>query len=200
MAKQSDSKTHILVESAILVAVASVLSIFPKLEFLPYGGSITICSMLPIILISYRRGPKWGFLSAFVFAIIQLLTGLHSIAGLSLITTVLAIILDYIIAFTVLGFGGVFRNKFKKRGPELVLGTVLATILRFLVHIISGIVVWGEYADNLFAGGILESLTGGKLIFVYSLLYNATYMVPEIIITTIVALLISKFALYKVSE
>ena len=77
-----NNRTNInkLTRCALLVAIAAVLSVFPKFEFLPYGGSITICSMLPIVLISYIYGLKWGFLSAFVFSLIQIFTG-FSAAG-----------------------------------------------------------------------------------------------------------------------
>ena len=74
----NSSKTKVLVEGALLIAISAVLSIWPKFKFLPYGGSITVCSMLPIILFSYRRGIKWGLLAGLAFALIQTITGFTS--------------------------------------------------------------------------------------------------------------------------
>ena len=195
--------TRVLVESAMLVALSCVLSLFPKFEFLPYGGSITFCSMLTIILISYRRGVKWGLLGGLVLAIFQMMTGFVS-AGMSAGAIVVVVLFDYLIAFTVLGFGGIFRGKFKKPANELVLGSVVAIALRYVCHIISGYWVWGEYAEwffgeaGAFGQSVLSSLSGNALALFYSVVYNGTYLIPEMIITGIVAALISKFALVNI--
>lgn len=205
MHPKKQSTTRILVECALLVAVASVLCIFPKFKFLPFGGSITICSMLPIVLISYRRGFKWGLLAGLAFAGIQMLTGFEA-AGFSVFSILMIVLFDYVVAFTVLGLGGVFRNKLKKPGAELALGSVVVLLLRYLCHVISGYFVWGEYAGwffgeaGTFGQSVLEHISGNTLAFVYSLVYNATYMLPEMIITGIVALLIGRFALYGIEQ
>lgn len=203
MTQTKSSNTRILVECAMLVAVASVLCIFPKFSFLPYGGSITVCSMLPIILISYRRGLKWGLLSGVVFSLVQMLTGLKT-AGFSLFAIVMVVLFDYILAFTLLGLGGMFRGKFNSVAKELALGSFVVLMIRFACHVISGYFVWGEYAEWFFSqagdwgANVLARVSGNALALLYSVVYNATYMVPEIIITVIVAVLISKFALFGI--
>lgn len=196
IAKQS-SRTRIMVECAMLLAVASVLSFWPKIPiFAAVGGSITLCSMLPIVLISYRRGLKWGFLSSFAFALIQMLN-FKSAGGMGVWSTIGIILLDYIIAFGVLGIGGIFRGKFKHRGNELALGAALALFLRYLSHTLSGFIFFGEYAEwffgetGAFGQTVLAKFSGNMLYFIYSAIYNAVYMVPEIILTVIVCYLLS---------
>ncbi len=190
--------TRVLVECAMLVALSCVLSLFPKFKFLPYGGSITFCSMLPIVLISYRRGVKWGLLSGLVFALFQMMTGFTSAGSI-----IVVVLFDYLVAFTVLGLGGLFRGKCKKPASELVLGSIVAIALRYLSHIISGYWVWADYAEwffgeaGSFGQSVLSSMSGNGLALFYSVVYNGTYLIPELIITAIVSALISKYALFK---
>ena len=118
------NRTLPLVECAIMIALATVLSMV-KLAELPYGGSITIASMLPIAIIAYRRGMGWGLGSAFVYAVIQQLLGLNSLSYVTTWQSVVAVILlDYIVAFTVVGFAGIFRNAIKSQAAALTLGCV----------------------------------------------------------------------------
>lgn len=205
MSKTKSSATRILVECAMLVAVASVLCIWPKIKFLAHGGSITICSMLPIILISYRRGLKWGLLSGLVFALVQMMTGFSS-AGFSMFSVAMIVLFDYLLPFTLLGLGSMFRGKLGGRRKELALGSAMVLLIRYACHVVSGYVVWGEYAEWFFSqsgdwgAGVLARFSGGGLAFIYSLFYNATYMVPEIIFTVLVAVLIAPIALYGIEE
>ena len=193
------SNTKIIVEAALLIAISSVLSIWPKFKFLPYGGSITVCSMLPIVLLSYRRGLKWGFLGGFAFALIQTITGFTS-SGMGPLAFIVELLFDYLLAFTILGIGGIFRGKFNSARKELVSGTVLALMLRFVSHFISGYFVWGEYAEWFFgeAGNwgqmIMSKISGPELSALYSFIYNGSYMIPEIIVTSIVAAIIAPYA------
>ena len=194
--------THTLVECAMLLAISAVLAFFPTFELMPNGGSVTICSMLPIILISYRHGLKWGFLSSFAFSLIQLIEEFMS-NGADIFSLIVALLFDYIVAFTVLGIGGIFRGKLKSTRAELVSGTVLALLLRYASHCVSGYVVWGEYAEWFFseAGAwgqnILTTFAGKGLMLVYSLIYNATYMLPELVITVIGAALLAGTSVLK---
>lgn len=169
------SKTQALVESAVLIAVATMLSLI-KIIDLPYGGSVTIASMLPIIIIAYRHGIAAGLTSGLVYGILQQLLGLKTLGYVTTWQSVLAVILlDYIVAFLVIGFGGVFRSRFKNQAPALVYGALLVCVLRYACHVISGATVW--------AG--LSIPTKGALI--YSFAYNATYMVPEAIVLCVAA-------------
>lgn len=179
MQSKTITKTRNLVECAILIAIASVLSIIKLIE-LPYGGSVTIASMLPIIIIAYKYGTGWGLSSGLIFAVIQQLMGLKNLSyGTSWQAVVAIILLDYIIAFTVAGLGGVFRKKIKNQDTALVAGIILVSVLRYICHVISGATVW--------AG--LSIPTNAALI--YSLGYNATYMLPEMIVLIIIGYYLS---------
>ena len=104
------TKTRKLVESAIMIALATVLSLL-KLADLPYGGSVTLASMLPIALIAYRNGLGWGLGSGLAYGVLQQLLGLKTLTYVTGAGSVIAVILlDYIIAFTVMGLAGIFRR------------------------------------------------------------------------------------------
>ena len=98
------SKTRILVESALMIALSTVLSMI-QIPLMPHGGSITLFSMVPILVMSYRHGAKWGIMTAFVNSLIQLVQGLGNLAYCQTLTAqVGCVLLDYLLAFTVLGF------------------------------------------------------------------------------------------------
>lgn len=168
------SRTRTLVECAMMIAIASVFSMI-KLIDLPYGGSVTIASMLPIVILSYRHGLGWGLGAGLVYGVIQQLLGLNTLSYVSTWQSILAIILlDYIVAFAVIGLAGVFRNM-KSQSIALVYGSILAGLLRYICHVISGATVW--------AGLSIPD----EAALLYSLAYNATYMLPEIIVLVILA-------------
>ena len=188
-----------LVETGVLLALATILSLIKPFS-LPFGGGITIVSMLPIVMLSYRHGIKWGLLSGFIFSLLQIVTGMGTVKGFfvpedyALWAGIGIVLLDYVAAFTVLGFGGLFRNKLK--APlALCLGSIVALLLRYLMHIISGAIFFGAWAEWFFTqegfyaigSKILASFSGTGLSIIYSIFYNGLYMIPEIIITAIVA-------------
>ena len=101
---KTHSKTRTLVEGALMIALSTVLSMI-QIPLMPHGGSITLVSMLPIILVSFRRGPAWSLLTAFVFSLIQLLLGVSDLTYCQTLGAVVgSVLLDFLIAFTVLGF------------------------------------------------------------------------------------------------
>ncbi len=176
-----------------MIALATVLSIC-KLVEMPYGGSVTLASMLPILIVSYRHGIKYGLGSAFVFAVIQQLLGLNNLSYVTTWQSILAVImLDYVIAFTVIGLGGVFRKIFPKSKLKieyqpflLGLGMLFVCLLRYLFHTVAGATVW--------AGLSIPS----EAALLYSVGYNATYMIPETIVNVLSAVWIgSVIALSK---
>lgn len=202
-----NTKTIRLVETGLLLAIATVLSLIKPFE-LPFGGGITIISMLPIVLIAYKYGTKWGLFSAFVGSILQILTSMKTVSAfflpgeshMVLWKAILICFIDYIIAYTALGFGGIFRNKFKSPSTALCLGSIVALSLRYLAHIISGVIFFGSYAEWFFTqegfykigNTILNNFSGNGLVIIYSLFYNGLFMIPEIIITAVAALIIGK--------
>ena len=202
MKKQSTVR---LVESALLIAIAAVLELISKalgLE-LPFGGTITLASMFPIVLIAYKYGTKWGLLSGFTYSLVQMLLGAKTVSAMFLPgddqmvlwQAICICLLDYVLAYTLLGLGGIFKGKFKKPAAELALGAFVALLLRYLVHIVSGAIFYGAYAEWFFTQEgfysigekILGTFSGYSLAIAYSIFYNGLYMVPEIILTTVVA-------------
>lgn len=166
-----------LTESAMMIALATLLSMAKLLE-MPYGGSVTMASMLPLVIIAYRYGTKWGLLTGFAFGAVQFALGTKNIGYLpvkNFASVATLIIADYLLAFAVLGFGGIFRKPCKNQATALVFGSVLVAILRYVCHVISGWTVWAQF--DLTKAGLL-----------YSLSYNATYMLPEMLILVVAAL------------
>ena len=188
--KKSTFDLHTLTEAAIMVALAVVLSLIKVYEA-PYGGSVTLLSMAPIIILSLRYGCGVGLAGGFVFSIIQLILGLNNVGWVpDLGGKVLCILFDYIIPFTLLGLGGMFRSiRFSKdEKTNLVvaalLGTLVVTLIRFACHVFSGVVVWYAldlewYADD--PNHIVNRY--GPVLF--STIYNGSFMLPEIIETCI---------------
>lgn len=179
---------RILCESAIMIALATVLSMVKVWEA-PYGGAVTLLSMAPIILLSLRWGIRSGLFAAFVSSLIQLLLGLNNVAWVPTAGgIVLCVLFDYLLPFTVLGLGGIFRNVHftKNQTTNLILaallGTLLVTLLRFACHIISGVVIWYAldlewYADDP------SHIVNRYGAWMFSVLYNGAYMLPEILET-----------------
>ena len=206
------NKTKRLTESAMLLAMAIVLELVSKMFIpeMPFGGQITLVSMLPVVLISYRHGVKWGLVSGFAYALIEMVIGAKTVAAAfqpgyfgdaAMIGNALIMcLLDYLVAFTVLGIGGCFRNRIKNPGVSLMCGSIVALSARFAAHVLSGFILFSGWAEWFFTqegfpawgASLVASLSPTMLCFVYSLVYNAMYMVPEIILTAIVALLLGK--------
>lgn len=181
--------TRIIVEGAVMAALATVLS-FVRVYKLPWGGSITLLSMLPIVLFSIKWGVKYGLGVSFVFSLIQFIQGVTDGLfgwGLSAGMLVACILLDYILAYSVLGFAGAFR---KLGVMGWIMGTVFALLLRFLCHFLSGVIIWKS------VGALWDGFTTDNF-WVYSLLYNGSYMLPEIVFTTAGAVILLKLPQIK---
>lgn len=201
-----------LTESAMLIALGVVLKILGKVLIppMPFGGQLTIVSMLPMVLLSYRHGVKWGLTAAFAYSLVQMTLGADEVAaafqpgyfgsGVLILNAIIMCALDYVLAYTALGLGGIFRGKLSAPGKELMLGSLVATSLRYLCHILSGYILFASYAEWFFtqegfpAWGqqLVSALSPGILGLVYSVVYNGMFMVPEIIITAIAAVLVAR--------
>ena len=118
--------------------------------------------------------------TGFVMGILQMMLGA---VNFSYVTGILAMVIlafsDYIVAFGVLGLSGIFRKRFNKPALELALGAAVSSFLRYLCHIVSGVTIWKGYAPE----------TQGVLY--YAVTYNGSYMIPEIIITVIGAVVVA---------
>ena len=141
---KSYSKTRVLVECALMVAIGTVLANI-KIFTMPNGGSVTLLSMLPFV---YFLGE---------------------------------ILLDYLVAFMALGTAEFFARPFKNRMVGVAVGTAIAGFLRFMCSFLSGVLVWGNLNEGLSA-------------WTYSLVYNASYMLPETLLTVVGAVLLIKAA------
>ena len=198
-----NSKTKRLTTSGVLVALAAILSII-KIFQLPYGGEITLAGMVPVIILGYKYGVKWGLFSGLVYSIIMAVLGAtttQAFAGMydpenaakSIFNIVLMAFIDYIVAFTVLGLSGMFRGRIKNDTLSLILGGSVAVLLRLAAHFLSGFILWGSYAEwfftdvmnNDFGKSILANFSGTGLALIYSLIYNASYMLPNLAVTII---------------
>lgn len=189
------SSTRRIALSGILVALASILS-FIIIYRLPYGGSVTLFSMLPVMLLGYIYGAKWGLFCGIIYGAVQALLGTFTsgaFAGQNFVSVLLILFFDYIAAFAALGTAGVFKKAIRSHSAAFALGCASAGIIRFLMHFISGAILYGSYAEWYFTQEgfpswgekILGSFSGTELILIYSAIYNASYMLPEIILTVI---------------
>ena len=174
-------RIRILCESAILLALSVVLS-YIKIVQLPFDGAITLLSMLPLCLISIRHGIGWGLGTAFCYSWFQILQGGVFAWGLTPVMLIASLLLDYVLAFTVLGLAGLFRNQ--GRGG-MIGGIVLACVLRFMSHFLSGVVLWANLEQFVAFG---QEWVGRPVL--YSLCYNGIYMLPETVLTVIAAILL----------
>ena len=206
------TKTKRLTERAMLLALAIVLELVSKafIPEMPFGGQVTLVSMLPVVLISYRHGVKWGLVSGVCYAMIEMVLGAGTVAAAfqpgyfgdeaMIGNAIIMCGLDYLVAFTVLGLGGCFRNKIKNPGVSLMCGSLVALGARYLSHIVSGYILFSGWAEWFFTqdgfpawgASLVESLSPTVLGWVYSIVYNGFYMIPEIILTAIAAVLIAR--------
>lgn len=168
-----NSKTIILVEGAMIIALATVLS-YLKILDMPFGGSITL-EMVPLVVFGLRRGPKWGCLTGFVHGLLQMILGFSNVLYCAtLLSQIGCILLDYILAFSVLGIAAVFAKPISNKKVAYITGAVIVSALRFVCSFLSGWLLWGAYAPE------------GMSPAYYSLVYNGAYMLPDTIIVAVV--------------
>ena len=175
------SRIQMLCECAILLALGVALS-YIRIITLPYEGSVTLLSMLPICLVGIKYGVGQGLSVAFLYSWFQILQGGVFSWGLTPGMLIASLLLDYILAFTVLGLSGLFR-RFGTWG--MVGGVALACILRFASHFASGVVLWANFEEFIAFG---KEWVGRP--WLYSLCYNGVYMLPETIFTALGAALL----------
>ena len=210
--RKNQINTRRLTESAMLLAVAIVLELLSKMFIpeQPFGGQLTFAAMLPIVLISYRYGLKWGFVTSFTYALLEMAIGGKTVAaafqpgyfgdGTMVANAIIMCLLDYIVAYTVLGLGGIFRNKIQKPGTALMAGSLVALGARYLTHVLSGYILFSGWAEWYFTqdgfpawgAQLVSSLSPELLGVTYSFVYNGMYMIPEMIFTAIAAVFLGR--------
>lgn len=206
------TNTKRLTESAMLLAIAIVLELVSKavIPEMPFGGQITLASMLPVVLISYRHGVKWGLTCGVCYALIEMAIGAKTVTaafqpgyfgdGAMIGRALLMCLMDYLLAYTLVGLGGMFRNRMQNPGLSLMCGSLAALGGRYLAHILSGYILFSGWAEWFFTqegfpgwgAELVASLSPGALGWVYSIVYNGIYMIPEMILTALVAVLLAK--------
>lgn len=143
---------------AIAIAASFILSYIRLFRF-PNAGSITLASMLPIFIFAYLAGPRAGILAGLCYGLLQFIQDYYFVHWAQFL-------LDYPIAFALLGLAGLFGEKF-------YIGAAVGSIARFICHFLSGVVFFAEYAN-------------GQNVFLYSLIYNGSYLLPDLIICMLV--------------
>jgi len=159
---------------------------------MPQGGSITLASMVPLLIISYRHGWKWGMFSAVIYGILKVMLSNNFAwlpAGNFLYFAGVAL-LDYIVAFGVLGLADLFRKPFKNKYAGYAVSCVLVMFLRFACHFVSGIVIW----TVLFPPELLQYP------WIFSLIYNGSYMLPNAIISVVVLVILARYVKFERTE
>ena len=183
-----NTKTRALCECAILLALAVVLS-YVKFWQLPFDGSITLFSMLPVCLVAVKYGTKWGLGTAFCFSWFQILQGGVFCWGLTPTMLIASLLMDFILAYTVLGFAGIFR---KKGFWGILAGITMVCVLRFLIHFLAGVILWAKLEEFVAFG---QSWVNRPVL--YSICYNGVYMLPETVLTVVVAAILFKIPQFK---
>ena len=157
--RQEELSTHTIIFAALMLALAVILQQL-RLFHMPQGGSITAGSMVPLLLIAYRFGPGMGMLTGFLYGMINLLQDpfiLHPVQ----------VLFDYPLPFMAMGLAGLSPH-------HPFLGTTAAFCGRFACHFLSGVVFFGSYAP------------AGTSVYLYSFLFNITYLVPEFLICCVI--------------
>ena len=206
------TKTKRITESAMLLAIAIVLELVAKM-FIPeqtFGGQITIVSMLPVVLIAYRHGVRWGLVASFTYALLEMAIGMKNVSAAFLpgyfgdstmiVSAIIMCLLDYIVAYTLLCLGGVFRNKIKSPGISLMCGSLVALGARYLAHVASGYILFSGWAEWYFTqegfpawgAQLVKALSPEMLGLTYSAVYNGMYMIPEMVFTAIASVIIAR--------
>ena len=164
-----------LAECSVMLALSVVLS-FIEIWKMPMGGGITLLSMLPVCLIAVKYGVKGALPTTFLYSVIQFAIGFSSgnvfVYCVTPVTWIMCLLFDYIFPFTVLGFSGIFGKKAGNAG--IVAGIALMIAVRFVCHYITGVTIWGQWAEDMSP-------------YLYSLIYNIQYMLPECILTSVAA-------------
>ena len=176
------SKVKTLTECAVMVALAFALS-YLKVYEMPLGGSVTVASMLPIMLVGLKHGSAVGLGTGFVYSLTQVFQALLSGNVFPFcetgFTLALCVTFDYIVPFTLLGLAGVFKDfkLFKNQEIAFYIGTVTVVFIRFVCHFITGVAIWGQWAPE------------GMGKYFYSFAYNGSFLALDFVICIIVTVL-----------
>ena len=176
--------TKKLTLSAMLISLSFVLS-FIKVKIAPQGGSVTLMSMVPVLLACYFGGFSLGAFIGFAFAILQFISS-------PWVLTIETFLLDYILAYTAVMLMPTFKKIVKNQTTSLLLGTLLVYVVRIICHVLSGMII--------FSFGIISEGFPVDNAFIYSFVYNITYLIPDMILSMIGIVLLAKSNVIKTVE
>lgn len=165
----------VLTQSAMMLALAMLLSLFAVFH-LPNGGAVTLGSMIPLLFVAFKFDWPWSLLVAFAYSLLQMMSGFYAPPTQDLPSFAAVILLDYILAFSVIGLGGILYKKLEKTMKEnsaMLIAGLVTFAARFFCHFLSGILIWSVYAPE------------GQPIWLYSAVYNGSYMGMEALISGI---------------
>ncbi len=213
-----NQKTKKIVTCAVLIAMGTAISFvceFIPFLNLPFGGTITVASLLPLVLIGYMFGPAWGFGSAFIYSLLQMIVGFKTVGALFTPTSDSymgigiafgVVLLDYVCAFTSVGISSFFRG-IKSPAAAIAVGSIVGLLACYFFHFLSGALFYGAWAEWFFTDtiakdfaisrAIMKNFSGAGLAAIYSLVYNGCYMIPEIVITAVVGAAIANVPIIR---
>ncbi|MFK2826782.1 energy-coupled thiamine transporter ThiT [Bacillus sp. B190/17] len=166
------NKLVTMIEIAVMAGLSVILSYVEFGALWAFGGSISLV-MVPIFIMAFRRGWQAGFITGILVGVISLMTGGYVVHPVQLV-------LDYPLAYAVLGLGGLAVFHKSITVSRMVIGLLIGTTLRLVCHFLSGVIWFGEYAPE------------GTPVAVYSFLYNLSYLLPEMLITLAVLVFLKK--------
>ena len=174
------SRTAVLVEGSLMVALGFALSLIPFFR-MPWGGSITCFSTLPIVVMSLRHGARWGVAEAAVYGFTQALQGIGTVAAAGTVAAMaLCVLLDYLLAYAAIGLCSPIARLFTKPMVGISMGIAATGLLRLLSSFMSGILIWSSFAP------------ANTPVWVYSLTYNMGWCLPDVAIVLGAALALSR--------
>jgi len=172
---KNERPTLLIAEIAIMASLAVILDLMTILRFWPQGGSVSL-AMVPILIMAFRRGVKAGVLTGLIFGTINMMYN-------SFIVHWLQALLDYPVAFAVVGLAGIFAikgNQSKGRKTVMIVfGVLLGVGLRFISHFIAGFIWFGEFAPE------------GTPVAVYTFTYNISYLFPSLLVCLAIVIILS---------
>jgi len=174
--------------SAMMIATATILSLVKVFE-MPLGGSVTLLSMFPLCMISIVYGVGFAIIPCIVFGILQIVLSGAFGWGLTPEMLVGTMLLDYILAYGSLALAGLFR---KKGVWGIVFGIVIACFVRFICHVVSGVVIFRTLDQFSAFGNTFQNRP-----ILYSICYNGLFMLPETLFTCIGAMIITRLKAIK---
>lgn len=150
---------------------------------MPLGGSVTPFATLPIIVIGLRHGSKWGVASALVFSLTQLFLGMVNVLAVpvkNFESLVMCSLLDYVLAYTILGFVSPLSRIFRNRRLGICIAISIIGLGRLACSFLSGVLIWAPFTPE------------GWNVAVYSLAYNASWCLPDTAIALVACLALTR--------